>query len=276
MVMFRKTGFLGTLVFHLLVVFFIALFGFSTPLPLPEEEGILINFGTDETGSGTLEPTAAELDEQPRPAQPEPASPASEEAEEEILTQDFEEAPAEEVQITPVEKEREKQPVTAPQDEKTEPKPEEVVPEPVEEPREVNEKALYKGRTNTGNTESGEGITSGQGNQGSITGTENAENYSNALSSGSGSVSYSLSGRNPLVLPKPEYDHQKEGKVVVEVTVDRNGNVVRTNPGVRGSTTLDEYLLKVANEAALKAKFDRKPDAPAYQKGTITYIFVLQ
>ena len=63
---------------------------------------------------------------------------------------------------------------------------------------------------------------------------------------------------------------------MVEVTVDRLGNVTYANPGVKGSTTLDEYLLKSAKKAALGAKFDRKSGAPAYQKGTITYYFKLQ
>jgi hypothetical protein len=51
---------------------------------------------------------------------------------------------------------------------------------------------------------------------------------------------------------------------------------VSANPGIKGSTTLDEYLLKVAKEAAMKASFNSKPDAPAVQKGTITYNFILK
>ncbi|HYX07424.1 MAG TPA: TonB family protein, partial [Bacteroidales bacterium] len=86
----------------------------------------------------------------------------------------------------------------------------------------------------------------------------------------------SLAGRNPLLLPKPDYNYQVEGKVVVEVTVDRLGNVTNAVAGVRGSTTLDENLLNAAKKAALRARFDTKPDAPAYQKGTITYHFMLQ
>ena len=73
-----------------------------------------------------------------------------------------------------------------------------------------------------------------------------------------------------------EYDYQGEGRVVVEVSVDRSGKVIQATPGSKGSTTLDEYLLKVAKEAALKATFDPKADAPAVQKGTITYNFMLR
>jgi ATP-dependent Clp protease ATP-binding subunit ClpA len=52
--------------------------------------------------------------------------------------------------------------------------------------------------------------------------------------------------------------------------------VIQAIPGSKGSTTLDEYLLKVAKEAALKARFEAKSDAPAVQKGTITYNFMLR
>jgi hypothetical protein len=45
---------------------------------------------------------------------------------------------------------------------------------------------------------------------------------------------------------------------------------------MKGSTILDDYLLRVAKEAALEAHFDAKPDAPVVQKGTITYIFKLK
>ena len=93
---------------------------------------------------------------------------------------------------------------------------------------------------------------------------------------GTNGTSFSLAGRNPESLPKPEYKYQIEGKVVVEITVDKQGNVTDAVPGVKGSTTLNEQLLSAAKKAALKAKFDKKPDAPSYQKGTITYFFRLQ
>jgi len=63
---------------------------------------------------------------------------------------------------------------------------------------------------------------------------------------------------------------------VVEVTVDRYGNVTKAIPGEKGSTTLNDHLHRAAKEAALSAKFERKPNAPAYQKGTITYHFILR
>ena len=88
--------------------------------------------------------------------------------------------------------------------------------------------------------------------------------------------SYNLQGRTFLNLATPKYDYSGEGKVVVEISVDRNGRVIEAIPGVKGSTTLDEYLLQVSKKAALQSIFQQKSDAPAVQKGTITYNFMLR
>jgi colicin import membrane protein len=85
-----------------------------------------------------------------------------------------------------------------------------------------------------------------------------------------------LQGRGFQSLPQPKYDYQGGGRVVVEVSVDRSGKVVQAVPGTKGSTTLDDYLLKVAKDAAMGARFEVKADAPVIQKGTITYNFILK
>jgi len=269
----HKTGIIGTMIFHGIVVVLFMLFGYSTPLPLPGEEGILINFGDTETGFGETEPRITE------PVKQQPVKEQEESAEEAVptpsedgaVTQDFEEAPAvkeqgkkEEEKTEEVKKETEEET----KEEQTEEKEEEV--------REVNQQALFTGRNKDNDENTSEGITEGEGNQGSKTGSTESDNYSDLNSSGNNGINYSLDGRNPESLPKPEYNYQMEGKVVVEITVNRDGDVTDANPGVKGSTTLEATLLAAAKKAALKAKFDRKPDAPAFQKGTITYYFRLQ
>jgi hypothetical protein len=52
--------------------------------------------------------------------------------------------------------------------------------------------------------------------------------------------------------------------------------IVDDDSFIKGSTTLEEYLLKVAKDAAMEATFEVKSDAPLVQKGTITYNFVLR
>ena len=267
----HKTGIVGTIIFHIIIGAIFMFFGYSTPLPLPEEEGILINFGDSDEGFGQIEPRTSEsiqeqetVQESQETTQETTTSPNDDGA----ITQDYEEAPAIQEQG---------------QKEKTEETKPEIKPEPkkeekkeVKEERKVNENALFPSRNRNNDNSSSEGETQGQGNQGSTTGSVDSDNHSGGNSMGTSGTSFSLAGRNPESLPKPDYIHQIEGKVVVEITVDKYGNVTDAVPGVKGSTTLDATLLAAAKKAALKAKFDKKPDAPAYQKGTITYFFRLQ
>ena len=271
----HKKGILGTIGFHGVLLVLILSFGFSTPLPLPQEKGIMINFGNMPDASGTTELQKSKKEsevqkqkEQSRPQQ----SQANQNEAENVITQDHEKAPAvEDKQET--QKKEQKQP--EPTEKPTEQKEQEQQEEQTEPEREVNENALYPGKSNEESGES-EGETEGEGNQGRESGTPYSDNHANVDSKGMGNMNYSLSGRNPESLPKPEYNYQVEGKVVVEITVDKYGNVTKAVAGVKGSTTLNENLLKAAKKAALNAKFDRDPTAPAYQKGTITYYFRLQ
>ncbi len=267
----HKKGIIGTIIFHVIIGAVFMFFGYTTPLPLPEEEGILINFGDNDDGSGQVEPQYSEsamqesVEKQQESIPETTTSPDDEGA----ITQDYEEAPAVKEQgkkEKTVETKTETQPKPEPKEEKTE----------VKEEQKVNEQALFPGRNRNDNTNAGEGETDGENNQGSTTGSVDSDNHVGGESMGTSGTSFSLTGRNPESLPKPDYNYQIEGKVVVEISVDKYGNVTSAVPGIKGSTTLDANLLAAAKRAALKAKFDKKPDAPAYQKGTITYFFKLQ
>jgi TonB family protein len=96
----HKRGLIGTVIIHGVVLVLLLLFGFFTPLPLPGEEGILVNFGDSETGFGAEEPApsesaplkdqeekVAEAKPTPPPPQKKVAHPAEKEA---LLTQDME------------------------------------------------------------------------------------------------------------------------------------------------------------------------------------------
>ena len=288
-------GYLGTGIFHIALVLLLIIFGFKTPLPLPAEEGILINFGTEEQGLGLIEPSesnSAPAESTPPSSLPDPSEsvPTSEEN---ILTQDLEETVAipsseSEKKVEPdpekieAERKRKAELDRQRQEELERKRQEELERKDIEEKqRKIQEiadrtkKAFTGGQNKTDNTSQGEGITSKEGNQGDTSGSINSTNYT-GTGTGNEGISYDLSGRTPLSLPIPEYNYQVEGKVVVEVTVDRNGKVTKATPGVKGSTTLNEYLLKAAKKAALSTRFDRNPDAPAFQKGTITYYFILR
>ena len=93
----------------------------------------------------------------------------------------------------------------------------------------------------------------------------------------SGEPNARLAGRSvDGTLPRPSYGVQASGKVVVDIWVDNYGTVQKAVPGVEGTTVSDKTLWQAARKAALGAHFNMSADAPALQKGTITYIFNLK
>ena len=92
-----------------------------------------------------------------------------------------------------------------------------------------------------------------------------------------GSANAHVKGRNVVgSLPKPTYNAQVEGTVVVQVKVDQYGQVTEAIPGAEGTTVTEKTLWNAARNAALKAHFNMDANAPALQTGTITYIFKLK
>ncbi len=263
----QKKGIIGLVVFYTITLLILILFGFSTPLPLPEEEGILIDFGDSKTGWGKVEPIKPKVTPKPKPT-PKPVV-----KEESNLTQDYEES----VQTVPEKKIEKKEKKIKKEEPKKEVVKEEVKQEePKEEEPVIDPNALFTNNANTSQQSSNsEGIAGGEGNQGREDGNPNSNQYT-GHGSGNNGVGYSLAGRKPKGLPKPTYNSNEQGRVVVKIVVDRNGKVISAIPGVKGSTTLDSSLLQAAKKAALSTTFDKKTSAPSKQTGTITYDFVLK
>lgn len=269
------------------------LFGFKAMTPI-EESGMLINFGDTETGSGQIEPRRATPPTKKTPPPPPKVKPQkAEAAKEEINTQDFEEAAAieaakkkekerkkqERLEKKRLEQERiEKERIEQERLEKERLEQERLEKERLEKERQEREAKAEAIRQQTSNAfgksnsdSQSQGTTQGSGNQGSLNGSTTSNG--NGLGT---SGNWSLAGRSLQgSLPKPNYKIQKQGTVVVEITVDRNGKVISATPILRGSTTQDAQLWKLAQEAAIKARFNANPTAQAKQIGTITYKFVL-
>ncbi len=86
-----------------------------------------------------------------------------------------------------------------------------------------------------------------------------------------------LKGRNTVgSLPRPAYNVQQSGVVVVSIWVDQYGKVQKAQPGAQGTTVTDKTLWAAARKAAMESHFDQSGDAPALQEGTITYVFKLK
>lgn len=124
---------------------------------------------------------------------------------------------------------------------------------------------------------SGNGTGTGNGSgSGTGTGSGSGSGYGSGSGSGTGSGSgYSLGGRRAVSKPAPAYNCNESGKVVVEVTVDKNGKTLSATPGVRGSTNNAKCLLDQAKIAALNTKWEASDKAPEKQIGSIIYYFSL-
>jgi len=300
----KGKGLIGTTLVHIGLFLLLVLVTFSVPAPPDNGEGILVNFGTGETGLGDIEPSpppGVKVDAPPplpvqkKTSPPAAASEVKKSKAESLLSQDKEEAP-EVKKVDPAVEKKKREKIEADKKIKEQLDAERAAKEQEEIERKKAEadqqhyadimnktKNALANSKNTGTSSTSEGIAGGTGNQGDPRGSvdskvrgEGGGLGTSGTGTGSSGPSFKLEGRGFKKLPQPRYDYQEGGKVVVEVSVDRSGKVIQATPGVKGSTILDDYLLKVAKEAAMEASFDAKPDAPAVQKGTITYNFILK
>ena len=219
--------------------------------------GILINFGTVEQASGLHDLPANDSQEVVADASSQASA-----SEEELLTQEIEEAP---------EVEQARQPKPAPTPTPT-PTPAPTTTAEATPSRTVDRRTLFNAGRTTGSTSTSEGTTSsGVGNQGVQTGVVEGSHQ------GAGSVcsmGFSLEGRSLAeVLPRPSANANECGTGGVGITVDGRGRVTEAIILARGTTTSNPALRQAARDAALKAKFDSSDND--VQRGTITYTFKL-
>lgn len=122
-----------------------------------------------------------------------------------------------------------------------------------------------------GKAQGGEGDDNKSGDKGQLDGDPYAPSYFGS-GSGSGGVGYGLNGRGRPSRSKVVPDCQEEGRVVVEIHVNQQGNVIKAIPGVRG-TTGHSCLFEAAKKTALSHKW--KPDykAPTRQIGFVKIDF---
>ena len=246
----RRKAIIGTVLFHIGLLLCFIFMGLTYQIPPPPEEGITINFGYQDFGSGSEQLEQIVEEQEITPQEIVNNNPVVED----ISTQDIEETPTTKLKEQ-LEKPKEVNKI------------EEKKLEPV-----VNTKALYPGKKQ--NNSNSQGISEGQGDQGSQDGDPNSNAYTGG-GTGTNGIAYQLGGRTIAEIKKPNYDSQQQGKVVVTIRVDRNGKVISATPGAKGSTTTNAYLYSKAKEAALKTTFEANTTAPEIQVGTIIYNFKL-
>jgi len=302
-------GLTGTIIVHGLILALLILGGLTFPDPPPEEEGVLINFGTDDTGFGSVEPMGDESEQgNPEPAVSEPVQESIQETipepsvpEPRVVedtpadnTQDIEEVKvkedpkptAEEIRKQQAEAERirkeqeaEKQRLAEEERIKQEKEAERKRLEEEQRIRDEQARAASDrarnafGRPGVGDQSGSEGVNPGSGtNQGAETGSAGASSYGDGSGLGNG-PSYGLGNRKAKGdLPLPNVDNCNVTSrivVTVEIQVDRAGNVVAAS--VQSATFADNCIWNVVLEAARRTKFTSDQNAAFKQSGWIKY-----
>lgn len=254
----------------------------------PEEYGVAVNFGTTDFGSGNKplsEPRKAVEDKVveestveeviPEETQVTPTEAATKA--EEVMTQDNAEAIA-------IRKQKEAE-AKAKADAEAKIKAE---AERVErEKREAEEKKraeeaekkrkldnLIGGVKNAeGDTDGGEGPDSQGGNKGQLDGDPYAPSYFGGSGPGKGGIGYGLGGRGRPSKQIYKQDCNEYGLVVVRIEVNKQGKVIKAQPGIRGTTNTDPCLLEPARKIAMSHKWPADADAPTTQVGFVSINF---
>lgn len=273
------------------MIFLFFIISWTPPAPVipPVEEGIEVNLGNSDIGSGEIQPLI-----------PDPPAAAEEQINTPPKTQLTEAEEAKETETN--DNDKEAPDVTVPKPVKPTPnstnipKKENTTPvkNPTTKPVVVENskpaqkpKYVYKGGDGSGkggnnadgwNNSQGQGIAGGQGDQGKINGNPNSDSYNGNGGSGKSGVSISkgLQGRRITKLPSFEDEFNENAKVAVDIKVDKNGSVLSAVYQPRGSTTSDAGMRDIALRKARQLKFSANPEGSDTDLGTIIFNFKLK
>lgn len=235
----KRTGWIVSLSIHAVVVLlFFFIMAWQAPDPPLPEYGIELNFGLEESGSGFEQPTVTptpptvedegepeeqieEVEEEIVEEQPE-SDPIEESAVEELPDSQQEDSP---VETQPAEEQKPVDPIEEKVEEETKPATEPVVEEtPKEEPKEeekvIDSNALYPGSSSQGKKENA------AGDAGDPEGTIESRALYGRSGGGGGGPSLDLAGWRWDNEPRPKDDSKEGGKIVFEIKVDDNGEVI--------------------------------------------------
>lgn len=270
-----------TLLIHGIILLLLMFLYISSPIP-PWEEGLAGGGG----GGSFVEFGELEFnDVPPVVANQTQTSTEAQEEEEEIMTSEIEET----VSIVAPEKKKEKpKEKKQPEKKKDLVKPTIIQPELAKvEERKADPRSLYPGKKNTGGAPNGGASGSGSGGEGTGSGGGIGDGTGIGSGGGSGSgsgggngpgagIGFDLTGRDMRSKPRVEDNSQEQGRIVIDIIVDKNGIVQRADGPARGSTLSNGTLVRKCKEASMKARFSPSPAGIEEQKGTITFNFILR
>lgn len=270
-------GALGALLVHVAVIALLLWVHFAVPQPDEEVGGVPVMMGNVELAKGEFDPsTMVDVDVLPEEvpeAQPQPEV----DAEQDMITQEDEET----VAVKPKKETKKEKPKEVKKPEKTEAQKAAEARKLAEAKAERERKAAAEAANKRVAGAFGKGSQMG-GSKGTadsgdgVEGSKNGNSSTGAKSGVGGYGTFNLGGRSIGAggLPRPVYNVQEEGRVVVTITVNPSGQVIATSIN-RLTNTVNATLRKAAEEAAKRARFNAV-DGVNNQTGTITYYFNLK
>ncbi len=261
--------------------------------------GIEVNLGYDDQGTGDIEPMTP-IGEENATDTENPGGEPVEEVDNEVESEAAEETPTvlpeatvtdpnSDVEIK--EPEKKVEPVEKVESKKPPVKTEVPVVKPVEKKVEEKPKAVYKPSTTTNptttTTDAGTGTgkegTAGnqgddvgkEGNKGVEGGTPGANVYKGTPGGGDGGTGLDLNGWNWDYIPKPAVPDGETGRVVFQIEVDENGELIGYR---KESGTVSSAAERACVAALSKLTFTKKAGAkvPEVSKGKITFVIRAQ
>ncbi len=218
----------------------------------PPPGNIAINFGFNEQGSGNVQPQKNKPVNVPNP-QPVKKQP------EKILTQENTDNPVIKTTKSPEKKPKQTKPAPT-------------KPKPSKETSEVL-KNIFDAPEGENNSASEGNDANTKGDKGSSQGNSNTDNYYGTGGNGGNDPNYQLGNRKAIKKPRPKFNCNEEGKVVIKITVNRAGKVISAVKDK--GTTASECLTNAAIEAAKNTTWEPDPNAEPKQIGKIIYNFKL-
>ncbi len=245
-----------------LIVLLILLFVQMGYAPVPEEEGIVVSFGSEDFGGGYGE-TAETAPTPPVAPPPTETTPS----ENDLMTQENDESLALEQEKEDEEKARAEEARRLREKEEARILAEQIAKEKAEAERKRKEQEAKDNAAKLGSLFGSHPNSEGSGN------SEGDTKEGNPVGKGtSGGNSWSLNGRNLMGrLAEPSYDKNVEGEVVVRIRVNEKGRV--TSATIGGGTISDKGTQDAAIKAALSARFTSGDHEVI---GSITYNFRLR
>ncbi|KAA6324722.1 hypothetical protein EZS27_025988 [termite gut metagenome] len=251
----KYIGILGALLVHVAIIVLLILVSFTIPEQEEESDITLMAGGRSSAYGGFNPKTLVDVDILPEETSTQ-KTPKVPPVEQKLITQTEEEAPT----ISSV-------------NEKEKAEEARKLIEQKQKERKATEAVAKQVAGAFGKSTQLENQTTGTGAENNKTGgTSNGS----SLNNGEGYGTFDLSGRSigGEGLPRPQYNIQEEGKVVVTITVNPAGFVIGTGIN-RQTNTVNPILRKAAEEAAKKAHFN-EVEVVTNQIGTIIYYFNLR